>query len=119
MVTPSTGTLTFIGNQTGLTFQKSFYWADAVGTMARIDSGLGTPGATGGENYCVFSEPVTLIDIATVTGPTVALTGRLMSNYEYTPISFAWTNHLNTLPSRPPLKVPFKAGSRISILPQA
>ena len=119
MVTPSTGTLTFIGQKTGLTYQKEFYWADAVGTMARIDSGLGTPGATGGENYCVFNEPVLLIHISVVTGPTVALTGRLMSDYNYTPISFAWLNHLNTLTTRPPIKIPFKAGSRISILPQA
>ena len=118
MVTPSTGTLTFVG-ASGLTYQKGFYWADAVGTLARIDNGLGTPGATGGENYCVFGEGVTLVDISVVTGPTVALTGRLMSNYEYTPISFAWANHLNTLPNRPPLKIPFRAGSRISILPQA
>jgi len=119
MVTPSSGVLTFVGQQSGLTYQKSFYWADAVGTMARIDSGLGTPGATGGENYVVFGEGVTLVDIATVTGPTVALVGRFMANYEYTPISFSWTNHVNTLATRPPLKIPFKAGTRISILPQA
>jgi hypothetical protein len=118
MTTPSTGTLTFIG-ASGLTYQKAFYWADATGTMARIDSGLGTPGATGGQDFCIFNEPVTLVDISVVTGPTVALTGRFMANYEYIPIGFSWTNHLNTLPQRPQIRIPFKAGTRISILPQA
>ena len=119
MVTASSGSLMFRGQNSGTTYVRAFYWADAIGTMARIDNGNGTPGATGGADFTTFDEPVVLYDISVVTGPTVALNGRIMANYNPTAYMFNWATHVNTLNYRPVLNIPFKAGTRISILPLA
>lgn len=114
--TPKTGVVSFLGLQSGTVYQKPLYNADVNGTYCRLDNGGGTPGASGGENFAVFSEPVKLIDCAFVTGIADTANLRLMADYNPTPYVVNWANYVNTLPVRIPLNIGFKAGTRISFL---
>lgn len=113
---PQKGTFTFLGLTSGRTYQKPFYNADVNGTLCRIEAGNGTPGSSGGQDYCAFDEPVRLIDVSIVTGTTDTLNMRLMTNYQPTAFMFNNANHVNTLTSRPPVNIGFNAGTRISFM---
>lgn len=113
--TPKTGAITFLGLRSGTTYQKAIYNADVAGTYCRIDNGSGTPGATGGENFCVFTEPVKLVDCAFVTGIVDTANLRVMADYNPTNYTINWATYVNTLNYRPPLNIGFKAGTRISL----
>jgi hypothetical protein len=112
--TPKTGVIQFVGLTTGNTYQKPIYNADANGTLCRIDSGNGTPGATGGADICVFNEPVRLVDCAFVTGIVDTANLRVVADYAPTPFVINWATYVNTLATRPPINIGFKAGTRIS-----
>ena len=115
MAAAKTGAIHFIGLQSGLTYSKPIYSADVVGTLCRIDNGSGTPGATGGADFCVFSEPVQLFDMSLVTGVTDALNLRVMADYAPTAHTILWSSMVDTLANRPKLNIRFKAGTRISL----
>jgi len=112
--TPKTGVILFQGLSSGIVYQKAIYNADVAGTYCRIDNGSGTPGATGGENFCVFSENVKLIDASFVTGIVDTANLRIMADYNPTPYLINWATYVNTLPQRPPINIAFSAGRRIS-----
>jgi len=114
--TPKTGTLHFLGLRSKTTFTKAFYNADVNGTYCRIDNGNGTPGATGGENFVKFNEPVQLFDVATVTGIVDTANIRVMGDYNPTPYVINWASQVNTLATRPPMNIRFKAGTSISFM---
>ena len=104
----------FIGLQSKTTYSKPFYDADVAGTYCRIDNGSGTPGATGGADFCVFPEPVQLYDVAVVTGIVDTANLRIMADYNPTVYILNWATHVNTLPTRPALNIRFNAKTRIS-----
>ena len=112
--TPKTGSLHFRGLKTGTTYARPVYNADVAGTLCRIGIGGATPGATGGQDYCVFDEPVQLYDCAFVTGIADTANLLVLANFNPTPYSINWASYVNTLANRPPLNIQFKAGTRIS-----
>jgi hypothetical protein len=112
--TPKTGVVVFKGLQSGSTFTKAIYNADVVNTLCRIDNGSGTPGATGGADFCTFTEPVILQDAAFVTGIVDTQNLRVVADYNPTQYMLNWASQVNTLPFRPTLNIGFKAGTRIS-----
>ena len=114
--TPKTGVVSFMGLSSGTIFQKPIYNADVNGTLCRIEAGSGTPGSTGGQDYCVFQEAVRLVDAAFVTGIVDTANLRILTDYNPTPYIINWANYVNTLPVRIPLNIGFRAGTRISLL---
>lgn len=112
--TPKTGVLHFMGMQSGTTYQVPLYNADVAGTLCRLDAGAGTPGAAGGADIVVFNEPVRLIDAAFVTGIVDTANLRVLADYKPTAYVINWATYVNTLATRPPLNIGFKAGTRIS-----
>lgn len=105
----------FKGLSSGTTYTKPIYNADVSGTLCRIDNGAGTPGATGGADFCVFSEPVQLFDASFVTGIVDTANLRVLADYNPTAYVINWANHVNSLATRPALDIRFKAGTRISL----
>lgn len=112
--TPKTGVVSFRGLQSKSLYVVPLYNADVAGTYCRLDNGSGTPGASGGADMAVFSEPVTLEDASFVTGIVDTANLRVMADYKPTPFVLNWAAHVNTLPTRPALNIGFKAGTRIS-----
>jgi hypothetical protein len=113
--TPKTGAVMFMGLSTKTTYTKAIYNADTAGTYCRIDNGAGTPGATGGADFCVFPEAVQLFDASFVTGIVDTANLRVMADYNPTSYVINWASHVNTLATRPALNIRFKAGTRISL----
>jgi hypothetical protein len=112
--TPKTGVIIFRGLSSGKTYQKAFYNADVAGTYCRIDSGSGTPGASGGADFCTFAENVAIVDLALVTGIVDTGNLRLMVDYNPTEYTINWAAFVNTLATRPPINIGISAGRRIS-----
>lgn len=113
--TAKTGTIHFVGLNSKTTYSKPFYNADIAGTYCRIDNGSGTPGATGGADFCVFPEPVQLYDLSVVTGIVDTANLRIMADYNPTSYIVNWASHVNSLATRPQLNIRFKQGTRISL----
>jgi hypothetical protein len=113
--TPKTGSIHFVGLKTGTTYARPIYNADVAGTLCRVGIGGATPGATGGQDYCVFDEPVKLYDCALVTGIVDTANLLVLANFNPTNYSINWASYVNTLANRPPLNIMFKAGTRISL----
>ncbi len=114
--TPKTGVVMFRGQQSGRLYTKAIYNADVNQTYCRLDNGSGTPGATGGENFCVFGENVTLVDCSFVTGIVDTANLALMLDYQPTPYLINWAASVNTLPTRPNFNIGIQAGRRISFM---
>lgn len=114
--TPKTGVINFRGLTTKTLYSKAIYNADVNGTYCRIDNGGGTPGATGGENFAVFSEPVVLESCSFVTGIVDTLNVRVMIDYNPTNYTINWADSVNTLPTRPVFNIGISAGRRISFM---
>jgi len=112
--TPKTGVVTFRGLQSGNIYNVPLYNADVANTYCRLDNGAGTPGATGGADICVFNENVMLVDASFVTGIVDTANLRICADYKPTAYVINWANNVNTLTSRTPINVGFKAGTRIS-----
>lgn len=111
-----TGVIFFLGLSSGTVFQKPIYNADVAGTLCRIESGSGTPGATGGQDFVSFGENVKIVDCATVTGITDTKNLRIMIDNNPTPYLIAWESFLGTLATRPPINISISAGRRIGFL---
>jgi hypothetical protein len=112
--TPKTGVVTFVGLQTGATYQVPLYNADVAGTYCRLDNGSGTPGATGGSDTVFYNEPVKLFDAAFVTGIVDTANLRVMADFKPTAYVINWATYVNTLATRPPIDIRFNAKTRIS-----
>jgi hypothetical protein len=112
--TPKTGSVAFVGLSSGSTYEIPLYNADAAGTYCRLDNGSGTPGATGGADFVVFPEAVKLISASFVTGIVDTANLRVMADYKPTSFVINWANNVNTLATRMPINIGFKAGTRIS-----
>lgn len=112
--TPKTGVVMFRGLSSGRLYTKALYNADVNQTYCRLDNGSGTPGATGGENFCVFGEAVSLVDCSFVTGIVDTANLLLMLDYQPTPYLINWAASVNTLPTRPNFNIQIGAGRRIS-----
>ena len=112
--TAKTGSIQFRGLKTGTTYSKPIYNADIAGTLCRIGIGGATPGAAGGQDYCVFDEPVQLYDASLVTGIVDTANLLVLANFNPTNYNINWATYVNTLANRPLLNIQFKAGTRIS-----
>ncbi len=112
--TPKTGTVFFRGLQTGTVYSKSIYNADVNGTLCRIDNGAGAPGASGGQDFCVFGEDVVFTGGSFVTGIVDTTQLRLMVDYVPTAYNIDWASSVNTLAFRPAYNVGISRGKRIS-----
>lgn len=113
--TPKTGTLHFRGLRSGTTYTKPIYNADVAATLCRIGIAGATPGASGGEDFCVFNEPVILYDVSVVTGIVDTANLLILADYNPTAYSINWASHVNTLATRPALNIGFNPGTRISL----
>jgi hypothetical protein len=112
MVTPTNGTCTFLNRRTGALEKANIYIADAVGTKVKFSTMA--KAATTDNAYVQFKDPVTLVDVSILTGPTVIFA--LVPTSGGTPIPsrlVAIADQLNTLPSRTPINLMFGAGSMI------
>lgn len=110
------GVIFFKGLQSGTTYQKAIHNTDLINVLVRWDNGSGTPAAATGSDFCTFSEPVQLYDAALVTGITDEKNMRVMADYSPTPYTINWDAYVNTLANRPIMNIPFKAGTRISLM---
>ena len=111
MVTPSTATVTLRGRSR--TYTVGVYIADALGA-AKFDSGSGASATS--LPFWKCPEAVVLVDVATVTGPTVIT--RLIITADGAVIpggSINYAAHLNTLALRPQLSVGFKQGTNFGL----
>jgi len=99
--TPKTGVINFRGLTTKTLYTKAIYNADVNGTYCRIDNGGGTPGATGGENFCKFGEPVILESCSFVTGIVDTLNLRVMIDYNPTNYTINGADCVNPILTRP------------------
>jgi len=112
MVTPSTATATLRG-RSGRTYSVGVYIADAVGA-AKFDAGSGASATS--LSFWKVPEPCVLIDLATVTGPTVIT--RLIVTADGAVVPGGSVNYaaqLNTLANRPPLSIGFKQGTNFGL----
>jgi hypothetical protein len=70
MVTATTATFSFKGTQSGRNYSTSGYISDVVG--AAITFSQNGAAASTSPTFIQFQEPVVLVDVAVLTGPTVA-----------------------------------------------
>lgn len=112
MVTPTNGTVRFRGLKTGGIHSVNIYIADAVGT--RVKFSTRAKAAATDPDYIQFTEPVELVDMSILTGPTVIFA--LVPTSAATEIqnkSLAIADCLNTLQTRAVPSVKWNAGSNI------
>lgn len=114
MVTPTYGTATFKGLQSGKTYAVDIYISDVVAASTTWDSGSGA--GTGSLTFWKAPENVMLVDLSIATGPTVMTTLFPVANGGQIPGQrFRIANFLNTLAFRPQIQLGFKAGSLIGM----
>lgn len=115
MVTPTYGTATLKGLETGNTYQVDFYIADVVGDLVNFDSGNGAGAAT--NTFWKCPENCVLTDLSIATGPTVMTQliptsdGGVLAGKVY-----RIANFLSTLAYRPNLLLGFKRGSNFGMI---
>jgi hypothetical protein len=114
---PKGGTVLFVGRNSKATYPRAFYNVDVANTLVRWDNGGGQPtSATGGTDSLFFDEEVDIVDISVVTGVVDTGSLRVVANFQPTGNVLLWANHLNTLATRPTLRIGFKKGTRISLM---
>lgn len=70
MVTATTGTITFKGLKSGKPYSASIYISDVV--AAKVTFNPNGAAGSGSDTTIQFDEPVQVIDVSILTGPTVA-----------------------------------------------
>ncbi len=109
---PQYATMTFVGLRTQKTYSKDVYCSDVVSGGINFDNGAGA-GAGTPEEYTA-PEPLILRDFSILTGMTDTTAIQLTRNGVPTGDIIRYANYLNTLNSRPPFTVGFKALDRIA-----
>lgn len=112
--TPQYGSMIFKGLTTQKTYSVDVYVSDVNGASINFDAGGGA-GATS-ETFITFSEPVSLVDYAQVTGTADTEKIRLTAGGKPTAHVLRYVIHVSTIATRPALNIRFQAGSRISAL---
>lgn len=115
MVAPTTGTATFIG-ASGQRYCVSVYIADVVTTAVKFNS-QGTAAATS-PAYVQFGEPVMWYDLSLLPVSFAATTALIPTSGGVTipQKNISTFDHINTIPTRAPVGVPYKAGSLIGAI---
>ncbi|MGF3555102.1 MAG: hypothetical protein ACQXXF_07560 [Thermoplasmatota archaeon] len=108
------GTWIFRGQNTGRTYSVDIYVSDTAGQLVRFDAGAGA--SANSETFLTFSEPVSLVDYAQVSGTSSTTKLRIIANGVPTTHILRYDVHLTTLNNRPALNIGFNAGTRISAL---
>ena len=113
MVTPTNGIATFVNGRTGETQSVSIYIADAVATDVKFS--LSGKAAASSQAFINARDDMILRDLSITTGPTVIFT--LIVKRDDVPIGtvVSIAQYLDTLNSRPPLAMPFRKGSKITM----
>ncbi|GAI07904.1 unnamed protein product [marine sediment metagenome] len=106
------GTATFMG-RSGRSYTKDLYLSDTADTGVNFDSGAGASATS--DDFADFPEPVFLADVALVTGAAQTKL-HVLRNSVSTGNFLRHTLHLNTLAVRPPLRIPFNARDRITLI---
>ncbi len=112
MVTPIHGAFSFVGTLTGMTYSKDIYISDVVQTPIRWDSGVGATATS--DTFWIAPEPVLLVDVSVVTGPTVMGRLQLLRNGVATGDMLGIVEHVSTSSARPRLRIPFATGAKIA-----
>lgn len=112
MVTATTGTMTFVGRQSGRRYGVSCYVSDVIG--AAVTFNVNGAAAAGSPSTFQLPEPVTLVDAAVITGPTVMTGFKLQSGGMDIPgSSFLLGSVLTTIQTRIVPNISFGAKSII------
>lgn len=110
--TPKFGNFTFVGLQTGKTYNVDLYISDVAAAKVRFDDGAGAGAAT--KEYWQPPEDVALVDYAQVTGTADTEKFRVTVNGRPTMHVLRYDVHTSTVATRPPLNIKFKANAQIS-----
>jgi len=114
---PKNGTMTFVG-ASGQVYNVDCYISDVAAARVTFDSG-GAAASTS-LTYWVCPEQCTLTDFSVVTGLTDTTNISLLANSAIVPnVRLRYANFLNTLTSRPPIRITFKEGTQFSALQAA
>lgn len=89
------------------------YFDDTAGAKVRYDDGAGAGAATSPEYRPPFNGVITDVVLAAATGQT-----KTQINIDNVPVGTILLNalHLVSVTSRPPVGVPFRAGSKIELI---
>lgn len=111
MVTATNAIATFVKDN-GETQSVSFYIADVVGTDVKWN--LSALSTSTNQAFITASRNMLLRDIAITTGPTV--TKVLIIKRDDVPVGnvVSIAQYLDSLNSRPPLNIPYRAGAKIT-----
>lgn len=115
MVTPTNGTCTFLNERTGAFEKANMYIADATGTQVKLN--VLALAASTDPTFVQYGDPVMLVDVSIKSGPTVSTVLIPTSGNAKIPgklISIA--DQLNSLTTRTPINLRFKAGSLIGFI---
>lgn len=115
MVTPTNGTATFQSLDGMRTYQVDFYISDVVASPCTLTAN-GKAG-TGSLTFWKAPENVVLTDLSIASGPTVMVGLQPTSNDAPIPnYNFRIANFLNSIQTRPRIRVGFKQGNNVGLL---
>lgn len=107
------GTAIFLGLQTGQTYVCDLYLDDVAGAAVNWDQGVGASATT--REHISFPEPVSLQDVAVVTGAAQTKLQLAVDGVAAGPM-LRQTMHLNTLALRPRLNIGIAPRAEVSML---
>lgn len=102
----------FIGLNSGQTYNVDAYISDVANALVRFDAGSGSSATSPTE--WIAPEPVSLVDVALVTGLTDTTKMDIVRANASTGNKLRYAMHLTTLAFRPKLNIPFAAGAKVS-----
>lgn len=117
MAAPQFGSMTFIGLQTGNTYNVDIYLSDVDNALIRWDNGAGASATS--SDFWTAPEAVALVDYAQVTGTTDTEKLQLTVNNNPTGHMLRYTIHLTSLSKRAPIAIKFARNAQIRALQRA
>lgn len=110
-VTPTYGTFSFTGRQSGRIYNVDAYLADVADSLVHFDGGGGAS-ATSPTSFTA-PEDLLLFDVALKTGPTVIFKLQVLRGNQPTGDFLRLTAHLDTSPARSPIRLGFVRGTEV------
>lgn len=114
---PQYATITMVGPRGQLTKAIDTYLSDVADARGNFDSGQGASSTSENEFIAPFSGFIA--DFSIPTGMTDTTKVQVLVNNTPTGDHLRYANHLNTLTSRIPLRIPVAAGSRFTMIQRA
>lgn len=107
------GTLVLLG-ASGKTYSVDMYIPDAVDTQVTFNgSGLA---ASTANTYWSVPEACVIIDVVAAGTPTAVGAILTLDGAQYSNECVRWANQQNSLATRPPFKIPVRAGVQLGML---